>query len=313
MDSSRPPTVGCMDLPATLARSLRTFPPDVAESWVATLPARLEQAADRWNIEIGEPFEPGGVTSYVAPAVDDAGRRLVYKITVPHAESRAEAMALRAYAGNGAVRLEAHASESWELLLERADPGTDLWAADAAQCDEVACELARRLWQESDDEGIPTVAATASAWADVTERRLITSDVPWITEPVERGVDLLRTLPHESGDRMLLHGDFHPGNILAARREPWLVIDPKPLIGDPAFEPIQLLIQQDGRIVEPSDVVTVERRLDDLAKRLGLDPVRIGRWGMARCAEWSMWSWDHGDTVDAAIAYTWVRTLDRLV
>jgi streptomycin 6-kinase len=150
-------------------------------------------------------------------------------------------------------------------------------------------------------------------WADVTERRLSTSKLPWETGPIERGIDLLRTLPISASQRVLLHGDLHPGNILATEREPWLVIDPKPMAGDPAYEPIQLLTQERGRIVEPPDPSVIVSRMDDLADKLDLDAKRIGQWALARSAEWSMWSYDHGAIVDAAIEYSWARVLSRLV
>lgn len=296
-----------------LERSLRRFPSSVAERWVEELPQRLIDAEERWSISIGRPFEPGGVTSFVAPAIGSDGSRLVYKITVPHDEAAGEDDALAAYRGDGVVRVAASCPAGFELLLERADPGADLWTVDDDRARlEVACELARRLWRAEPPPTMRTVDTTARSWADITERRLITAELPWITGPIERGIDLLRSLPGDTGLRVLLHGDFHPGNILSAEREPWLVIDPKPLVGDPAFEPIQLLAQRSGRIVEPPTAAAVEARVTTIADLLGLDAGRIARWGLARCAEWSMWSWEHGDTIDAAIAYTWARILDQL-
>lgn len=301
-------------MPRALADSLRTFPADVAAAWVESLPKRLSAAEERWAIEIGRPFDPGGVTSFVAPAKSLDGSTMVYKITVPHDESRFESHALAAYGGDGAVRLIAGEPPTFEYLLEHARPGHDLWTVDddSTRLD-VACGLMTRLWRAEVADEIRSLRTTAEAWAAVTERRLITHELSWIAGPVERGIGLLRTLPVESEEKVLLHGDFHPGNILAAEREPWLAIDPKPLAGDPAFEPVQLLTQYGGRIAEPPSVAKIERRLGSIAECTGLDAERIGRWAIARTAEWSMWSWDHGDTIDAAIAYTWARALDPLL
>ena len=302
-----------MDLPPTLRTSLASFPSDVASTWLEALPDRLAAASERWGIRIGAPYDPGGVTSYVAPAETASGDRLVYKITVPHDEAVGEAEALRAYDGDGAVRVVASRADTYELLIERADPGNDLWTVgDDRSRLEIACEVAGRLRRPVEREAIASLEAVTTAWADVAERRLITSELPWIPDPIERGVDLLRALPVEADSSMLVHGDFHPGNLLAAQREPWLAIDPKPLVGDPAFEPIQLLTQRAGRIAEPPPTADVEERLTTIADLLDLDATRIARWGIARCSEWSMWSWDHGDTIDAAIAYTWARALDDL-
>ncbi len=65
--------------------------------------------------------------------------------------------------------------------------------------------------------------------------------------------------------------------------------------------------------MEPPEAVEIADRLAALADDLGLDAERIGLWAIARCAEWSMWSLDHGNTVDAAIEYGWARALDRII
>jgi streptomycin 6-kinase len=43
-------------------------------------------------------------------------------------------------------------------------------------------------------------------------------------------------LADEPGDRML-HWDLHYDNVLTAQREPWIAIDPEPLIGERARGP----------------------------------------------------------------------------
>jgi streptomycin 6-kinase len=304
-----------VDLPDALAASLRTTFGDGGRRWVEDLPERIVDAQHRWDITVGAPFQPGGVTSFVAPATDRRGNELVYKITVPHEEAVGEEVALSAYGGDGAVELLASRPDSYETLLERAIPGTDLWSVDDdRERIEATCGLMSRMWRPVPESSIGVLAPVAARWADITERRLITVELPWISSPIERGIDLLRTLPRDrTAGAVLLHGDLHPGNILAAEREPWLAIDPKPLIGDPAFDPVQILTQQAGRISEPPTPSAVEVRLALIGDLVALDPERIGLWALARTAEWSMWSFERGDTIDAAIAYSWTRTLDALL
>lgn len=57
-------------------------------------------------------------------------------------------------------------------------------------------------------------------------------DAELAAEAITLGLKLAESQPK----KVLLHGDFYPGNVLASQREPWLVIDPKPLIGDPAYD-----------------------------------------------------------------------------
>src|SRR5438105_9115903 len=98
------------------------------EGWLATLPGSVGRLADAWSLTVGEPFQPGGQTAWVAPVRDAAGAEMVLKVGWRHPEALHEAEGLRAWAGNAAVRL--HASEEFDdtvgLLLERCVPGTAL-------------------------------------------------------------------------------------------------------------------------------------------------------------------------------------------
>jgi streptomycin 6-kinase len=83
--------------------------------------------------------------------------------------------------------------------------------------------------------------------------------------------------------QVLLCTDLHAGNVLAARREPWLMIDPKPFIGDPAFDPIQHMLNCDARLVaDPTGLA------QPMAGLLALDPHRVRLWLFARCAQESL-------------------------
>jgi streptomycin 6-kinase len=77
--------------------------------------------------------------------------------------------------------------------------------------------------------------------------------------------------------------DLHAGNVLAARREPWLVIDPKPFVGDPAFDPVQHMLNCDKRLT--TDPAGLARRMAEL---LDLDPERVRLWLFARCVQESL-------------------------
>jgi streptomycin 6-kinase len=82
---------------------------------------------------------------------------------------------------------------------------------------------------------------------------------------------------------VLLCTDLHAGNVLAAEREPWLVIDPKPCVGDPAFDAVQHMLNCDERLV--TDPVGLSQRMADL---LEVDPDRVRLWLFARCGQESL-------------------------
>jgi streptomycin 6-kinase len=74
--------------------------------------------------------------------------------------------------------------------------------------------------------------------------------------------------------------DLHAGNVLAAQREPWLVIDPKPYVGDPCYDVLQHMLNCLTRLRrDPDDLVT---RISDLG---GVDRERVRLWLFARCVQ----------------------------
>jgi streptomycin 6-kinase len=92
------------------------------------------------------------------------------------------------------------------------------------------------------------------------------------------GSGLFRTLPRTTAHTVLLCTDLHGGNILAAQREPWLVIDPKPYLGDPAYDVLQHMLNCTERL--ETDPAGMAVRLADL---LDLDRERVKLWLFARC------------------------------
>lgn len=87
---------------------------------------------------------------------------------------------------------------------------------------------------------------------------------------VQDGLNLFRELSHKPSDEVLLATDLHAANVLQSQREPWLVIDPKPFVGDPAYDAAQHLFNCELRLI--SDPVGTVRRIADL---LGLDYDRV--------------------------------------
>jgi streptomycin 6-kinase len=269
-------------IPANLAAA--TARDELAErrAWLAALPGVVEGLAGRWSLELGAPFQPGGQCSWVAPARDAAGRDLVLKVMWRHPEAAHEVDGLRLWAGNGAVVV--HAADVFDetstLLLERCVPGTPLSEVAAApEQDEVVAGLLRRLWVDP-RAGHPfrPLQVMCDEWAAEFEAKLPTA--PGTLDPglARAGVELFRGLP-ATGDRsVVLITDLHAGNILAAQREPWLVIDPKPYVGDPTYDSLQHLLNCPDRL--STDPISLVRRL---AALLDLDADRLVLWLFARC------------------------------
>jgi hypothetical protein len=90
------------------------------------------------------------------------------------------------------------------------------------------------------------------------------------------------------GEAVVLHQDFHGGNVLRAAREPWLAIDPKPLVGEREFDAASYLRDRRELLVEPGASRLVSRRLDIFEAELGLDRERVRRWGIAHALAWGV-------------------------
>ena len=78
---------------------------------------------------------------------------------------------------------------------------------------------------------------------------------------------------------VLLHGDLHHDNILSAERAPWLAIDPKGLVGEPAYETGAWLRNSHPELLNsPHPARTLARRIDQLAAELNSERARIHGW-----------------------------------
>ena len=262
-------------------------------AWVTELPATIDQFAGWWSLRVGEPFEPGGQCSWVAPVTGPDGADLVLKVgfRFPGGDERDEAAGLRSWDGNGAVRLHAayRTGSACGLLLERCRPGTPLGQVlPEREQDQVVAGLLRQLWaQPYAAYPFRTLAQMCSAWADEFEQEYAAAGAPSRIDPglARAGIALFRALPESADRQVLLCTDLHGENILAARRAPWLVIDPKPYVGDPAYDVLQHMLNCEGRLAD--DPAGLADRIADLA---GLDACRVRQWLFARSVQESVGS-----------------------
>jgi streptomycin 6-kinase len=284
-----------MDPVALPANLLAGGANEAVRAWAATLADTLPAVVERWDLEVDAPYEPGGRTAWVAPARTAAGDRCVLKLAFAHPEASGEADALRVWDGAGAVRLldAEDLGATTILLLERCDPGTQLADRSEPEQDEVLTGLLRRLWIDPPPEPpFRSLQQMCDEWADGFERAAATRSAdldPGLVDPglVGAGIGLLRELPATSSEHVLLCTDLHGHNVLAAQREPWLVIDPKPHVGDPVYDLVQHLLNCRTRL--QADPIALCRRVADLA---GVDPARLRLWLFARCVQQSLrWSW----------------------
>jgi streptomycin 6-kinase len=286
-----------------------------AALWLSSLPSLIEQVRRQWQLRLSAPLHAGSC-SWVAPAELPDGARVIVKIGWPHREMRGEPAALEAWAGGPAVRLLANDPVRHALLLERCEPGSPLMTAvlPAEQRLSAGCEVLRELWAARVPKGdaFETLPSVAAEWADLVDERMDRLRPGYDPGLVAEGCRLLRTLPRTATRTTLLHGDFNPGNILSAQRRPWLAIDPKPMVGDPAYDPWPLLEQVDDPFGYPRPAPVLKDRVRLLAEELDLDPARIIAWAVARRVETALWAAQQSDVAGGASIMDEAQTLANL-
>ncbi len=266
--------------------------------WLAALPDRVEELTARWGLDLGEPFEPGGSCSWVAPGTDRGGREVVLKVAWQHTESLHEVEGLAALGGQGAVAVYAFEhlaparpgdgppddTDTTAMLLERCRPGTELRGRPEAEQHVVVTDLLRSVWAVDlpSDHPFRPLSVMADDWVERAEARL---PHPRRLDGglAREGLALFRELSRTGPTEVLLLTDLHAGNVLSAARRPWLLIDPKPYVGDPHYDVLQHLLNCDESLrADPIGLLT------DVADLAGLDARRVRQWLFARCVQESL-------------------------
>jgi len=226
------------------------------------LRATAVEVAREWGVPLGERI-PAGRFSFVAFAGEGAVLKVV---PVEDDEADLEADALELVAGDSAVRLLRHDRARRAILIERARPGHDASRLPEPDAIRVAVAAAKRFWR-------PAVRGSPFRWiGDHVPRWLDNAGDHYL---VRQAKEIYATM-HPS-DATLVHGDFHHHNLLR-HRDGWVVIDPKPMVGDPEFDVPTFLWNPIGHLPTPE---SVERWIGAFADA-GLDANLLRKWAIVR-------------------------------
>ena len=255
-----------MRIPAALADEWRHEP-----EWLAALPDIVAECAEQWSLTLERPVDTPH--SLVVPA-----GQTVLKVNAPsHFEADHEADALALWSGAGAVRLLARDDARRAFLCERCRPGTPLWDTDFDELAVVAPILARLSIELEAAQPFRLLADEADRWAEQLPRRNELSGRTVEPALLDYALEVLRTVDRDA--QFLVNQDLHGGNVLSAAREPWLVIDPKPLAGERELDGVALL----RNAVFTGQSLT---RWLDLFASMHLDRERVRGWGVAHALAW---------------------------
>lgn len=271
---------------------------DAGRAWLMQLPAILAACTAHWGLTLA-PHYTNLSFNYVAPGTTRDGTPIVLKIGCPNHEYRTEVAALRLYAGDGAIRLLDFDEGCVALLLERLRPGTMLATLpDDEEATLIAVRIMRQIRRPVPDQHtFPTVA---DWFIGLRELRAAFDGGtgPFPARAVAEAETLAAELFRTAAPPTVLHGDLHHFNILAGERQPWLAIDPKGVIGEPAYEVGAWMRNWPLGCADP--VPHLERRLDLFAAELGVDRARLRAWMVAQGVLSAWWDYDaERKTVDA--------------
>jgi streptomycin 6-kinase len=252
------------------------------QAWVDALPRVTASIFDEWRLRAeGEPSY--GHCSQVHPVRTADGQAAALKIGFPDPESEHEHLALRRWGGDGAVRLLRADPHRRALLLERA-LARDLGALPDTEACAVVAGLYRRLHVPVMPQ-LRTLASYVERWTD--ELASLPRSAPIPRRLVEQAVSVGHELTAEAPSSVI-HADLHYRNVLAADRQPWLAIDPKPVNGDPHYEIAPMLWNRWGELA--GDIRDgVRRRFFTLVDAAGFDEERARGWVIVRVLHNAMW------------------------
>jgi streptomycin 6-kinase len=251
------------------------------------LSERLALACQVFQLGAIEPF-PNLSYHFVARALRD-GEPVVLKLGVPHPEFSQEAEALTAFNGFGCVHLLDFDPSIAAMLLEDIRPGLPLEQTWTEAEDEVhtmrIAEAMLELWSAPATGDHPTV----EHWLRCLDegQPLLPGDL------VERARAIRDELLQERTAPKLLHGDLHHGNLLQSKTG-FTAIDPKGVVGDPAFEVYALLHNPVGAPPE-SMLSLLPKRLETVSDVTGIELGRLKAWGFCGLVMSLCWSAEEGE------------------
>jgi streptomycin 6-kinase len=294
-------------VPAGWREGVSRLPADGGPSgaqWAAGLPRLLAGLLDEWGLAPTGPARTGW-TAAVVPVVRD-GVPLALKVTWPHEEASAEHLALRRWAGRGAVRLVAADPARGALLLEALDARRDLTGEPIDE----ACLVIGSLLAVLHVPALPPVRTLSGYLARQVGRLPRFGDaIP--RRMLEHAGALMGEFAGSPGiDDTLLHTDLHFANVLAGEREPWLAIDPKPLSGRPGFELPPLLWNRVEELGTGSTFRwSVRRRLVIACEAAGIDEDEARAWVVVRETSEAMSAAEEGDRDGLTLAISLIKAV----
>ena len=254
--------------------------------FVDRLPRLVADVVEEWELRV-DGVATHGFCALVLPVRTAADTPAMLKLSFPDDESEHEHLALQHWQGDGAVKLLRADPHRYAMLLER------LHREDLTVLGDLeACEITAGFYARLHRPALPqlrTLSSYIARWSTDLKRMDHSAPIPrrLVEQALSLGADFV-TDPGTNG--VIIHGDLHYENVLAADREPWLVIDPKPMSGDPHYEVAPLLWNRWEEVLASGNVRdAVRRRFHTVVDTALLDEDRARDWVVVRMVHNAMW------------------------
>ncbi|MFE7720579.1 aminoglycoside phosphotransferase family protein [Nocardia rhizosphaerihabitans] len=282
-----------IDIPEAFAHETVTREGEPGRAWITALPDLADELLQRWSCTPDGPVMHGNV-GVVLPVRHRDLPPAVIKISFPHPGNVFEPDAFVTWNGQGAVHLFERDDERYAMLLERTGRGT---LADVTNFDEavgVLGQLSHRLAVDA-PAALPRLSDVVADWADEIRTTAAELGDPLPRHLLDAAAETLRELG-PCQPETLVHGDLHDANVLVGEREPWLAIDPKGYVGDPAYDTITVIrsYRFAPLLFAPDPAAGIRRGLDLYCEAAGIDRDRGRRWAQVRAVKAAL-SGRHGD------------------
>lgn len=260
--------------------------PDDWYTWLDRLPKMIDDVLGAWELTV-DGAAMHGFCALAIPVREASGRAAVLRFSWPHDEQEHEHLGLQAWHGNGTVLMYRADPARAVMLLERLST-RDLNSVEIVE----ACATIAGFYRRLHVPALPQLRPLSSyieRWTEDLAK--LPNDAPIPHRMVQRATSLGRDFVADRGtDEVMIHGDLHFDNVLAGEREPWLVIDPKPMAGDSHYEVAPVLWNRWDEVVASADVrAAVRERFHTVVDAALLDEDRARDWVVVRMIHNAMW------------------------
>ncbi|MFS8506939.1 MAG: aminoglycoside phosphotransferase family protein [Candidatus Babeliales bacterium] len=257
--------------------------------WLDALPILIKQCVNAWELQDLQVVE--NLTYNYVMFGTNGDKQIVLKLGCDTQAVQREYTTLVAYKDYGAVSMFDYSKELGALLLEHLNPGGSLETL-FAQHDKKATQYAARLLEKLHK-------APFNVGMNIP---LLQQEVPFFDkdysqlEPFkQKAIELRHRLLVSENNEVLLHGDFHQGNIVLSGIDDWKAIDPAGMLGNPLYDVAVYIRNPLKKLVQLSDAqMIIKQRIEDFSLYLGYEKQAIYEWAFLQAFISAYWSLQDG-------------------